>query len=105
MFLLEIKSRRTYGWNDQPTLDVFVAQNVGGTFKDEAGVEGDVNSKFHEGTIAITSDGKTIYFTRNDYVDGDYEKDEEGINQLKLFMATKRNNEWVDVRAFTVQQF
>ncbi|MGO2294860.1 MAG: OmpA family protein [Psychroflexus halocasei] len=92
------KSRRTYGWNDQPTLDVFVAQNVGGTFKDEAGVEGDVNSKFHEGTIAITSDGKTIYFTRNDYVDGDYEKDEEGINQLKLFMATKRNNEWVDVK-------
>lgn len=92
------KSRRNYGWNEQPTLDVFVAKNVGGTFKDETGVEGDVNSKFHEGTIAITKDGKTIYFTRNDYVDGDYEKDEDGINRLKLFKASKRNGEWVDVK-------
>jgi tetratricopeptide (TPR) repeat protein len=27
------ESRRDYGWNDQPTLDIYLAQNIAGTFK------------------------------------------------------------------------
>ena len=32
-----------------------------------------------KGTIAITNDGQNLYFTRNDFLDGDYEKSEVGI--------------------------
>lgn len=92
------KSRRTYGWNEQPTLDMFVASNVGGTFKNEVEVEGDINSKFHEGTMAITNDAQVMYFTRNDYTDGNYEKDSTGIGRLKIYKASLRNGEWVDVQ-------
>jgi len=93
------ESRRDYGWNDQPTLDVYVAQNIAGTFKKPELVEGDVNTKFNEGTVAITADNKTMYFTRNAYEDGDYQKSEDGISQLKIYQAKYVNDEWQDIKA------
>ena len=101
------KSNRTYGWNDQPTPDIYRAENVGGTFKNEEEVKGDVNSKFNEGTIAITNDGSTMYFTRNDYLDGDYSKSEEGISQLRIYSAQFINNKWTNIKAlpFTSSEY
>lgn len=93
------QSRRTYGWNDQPTLDIFKAEKVGDSYQNIRGLEGDVNSKFHDGPISITEDGQTMYFTRNDYFDGDYEKDSEGVNQLKIFKAKLINGEWDDIQS------
>ena len=92
------KSRRSYGWNDQPTTDIYIAENVAGTFKNEKLLKGDVNSKFNEGTIVITNDGKTLFFTRNDYLDGDYEKSEDGIGQLKIYQANLINGEWKNIK-------
>ena len=101
------KSNRTYGWNDQPTTDIYKAENVGGTFKNEEAVKGDVNSKYNEGTIAITNDGKTMYFTRNDYIDGDYNKSEEGISKLRIYSAQLVNNKWTNIKAlpFTSSEY
>lgn len=92
------KSRRDYGWNDQPTLDVYVAQKVGDTYKDAELIEGDVNSKYHEGTVSISPDGETVYFTRNDYLDGDYNKNSNGVGELKIYKATLVNEKWDDVQ-------
>ncbi len=91
------KSRRDYGWNDQPTTDIYKAENVAGTFKNEKLVEGDVNSKFNEGTIAITNDGQTLYFSRNNFLDGDYEKSESGRSKLKIYRAQLINGEWQEI--------
>jgi hypothetical protein len=33
-----------------------------------------INSKFNESTPCFTKDGKTIYFTRNNYLEGRKEK-------------------------------
>lgn len=93
------KSRKTYGWNDQPGSDIFVAQNVGGTFKNEVGLEGDVNTNYNEGTVAITNDGETMYFTRNDYTGRKYQTNSEGIGQLRLYSATLVSGQWKDVQA------
>ncbi len=101
------KSRRTYGWNDQPTLDIYRAENVAGTFKNEKMLDGDINSKFNEGTIAISNDGKTIYFTRIDFLDGDYKKSESGISKLRIYQAKKVGEEWKDIKAlpFTSSEY
>ncbi len=101
------KSRRTYGWNEQPTTDIYKAENIAGTFKNEVLLKGDINSKFNEGTIAISNDGQSIYFTRNDFLDGDYEKSEEGIGQLKIYKAKLVNGEWKDIEAlpFTSSEY
>jgi outer membrane protein OmpA-like peptidoglycan-associated protein/tetratricopeptide (TPR) repeat protein len=92
------QSRRTYGWNEQPTTDIYVAENVAGTFKNEELLKGDINSKYNEGTMAITKDGQTIYFTRNNYADGDYETSEDGRSNLRIYSATLVNGEWQDIK-------
>lgn len=92
------KSRRNYAWNDQPTLDVYMANKVADDFDEPTLIEGDVNSKYHEGTIAISPDGNTMYFTRNDYTDGDYEESSDGIGQLKLYKSSLINDKWDDVQ-------
>ncbi|MBB4119723.1 outer membrane protein OmpA-like peptidoglycan-associated protein [Mesonia hippocampi] len=93
------KSRRTYGWNDQPTLDVYKVTKDGDVFGDPKPVEGAINTKYNEGTVAITEDGETMYFSRNDYTDGKYEADEAGIGRLKIYKATKVNGKWDAVKS------
>lgn len=85
------ETRKKYQWNEQPFLDIYKAEHVGNTVKNASLLEGDVNTKFHEGNVAITPDGKRIYFDRNDYFNGKYDKDDEGINQINLYYS-----EWVD---------
>ncbi|MDC7997067.1 OmpA family protein [Gilvibacter sediminis] len=90
--------RRDYGWNDQPFLDIYAANWTDGTIGSAELIPGDVNTKFHEGTVAFSADGKRIYFDRNNYFKGKYEKDEEGVNQLNLYTAELVNGKWVDVK-------
>jgi len=93
------KSRKKYKWNDQPGTDLYVAENVGGTFKNEEALEGDVNTKFNEGTVVVSKDGKTMYFTRNDYIGNNYNTNSNGVGQLRLYSATLVDGEWKDVQA------
>lgn len=47
---------------------------------------GGVNSKYHEGPIAVLPD-ESIVFTRNNYYQGKAKSSRDGINKLKLFEA------------------
>ena len=38
-----------------------------------------INSKFNESTPVFTKDGKTMYFTRNNYLDGKKGKDDKKV--------------------------
>ena len=91
-------ARKKYGWNEEPFLDVYAADIVGGTVKNAALIVGDVNTKYHEGNVAITADGKRMYFDRNDYFKGKYKKSEEGVSQINLFTAVKENGVWKDIQ-------
>jgi len=51
-----------------------------------------INTKFHESSPAFTKDGKTVYFTRNNYVNGKKGKDENKITLIKIYKATLDNN-------------
>jgi len=84
-------SRKKYHWDEQPFLDIYKAKVVGDVIKNAVLLEGDVNTKFHEGNVALTSDGKRMYFDRNDYLNGKFKKNEEGINQINIYYT-----EWVD---------
>ena len=91
-------SRKTYKWNEEPFLDIYQAQMVGGNVTGASLLKGDVNTKYHESTVAITADGKRMYFDRNDYYNGKYKKDDEGINQLNIYYAENVNGEWKDIK-------
>lgn len=92
------QKRRSYGWNDQPYLDIYAAQMSGGTMGEADLVPGDINTKYHEGTVTFSADGKRVYFDRNDYYKGKYSKDEEGVNQLNIYTAELVNGKWDGVQ-------
>lgn len=102
------KSRKKHAMTGQPVLDVYVAENVAGTFTNEKEVDGEINSSYNEGTVAITNDGQTIYFNRNNSGNGrKYEANSEGIGQLRLYRASLVSGRWRDVEplAFTEDEF
>ena len=93
-------TRKKSGWDEQPYLDIYKAEDVGGTIKNAELLEsGDVNTKYHEGNMAISNDGKRMYFDRNDYYRGKYKKSEEGINQINLYYAEMIDGKWKDVQS------
>nr|WP_315197411.1 OmpA family protein [uncultured Flavobacterium sp.] len=56
-----------------------------------------VKSKFHEASAVFSRDGKTMYFTRNNYLDGKKGKDESKITLIKIYKASFENNDWKNV--------
>ncbi|WGK66205.1 OmpA family protein [Croceiramulus getboli] len=89
--------KRIYKWNNQPFLDLFQAAiDPKGEPGKVSSFGGDLNTKFHESTTAFTKDGKTMYFTRNNYLDGKLKEDNEGTNRLKIYKATKKGSGWSD---------
>jgi len=51
-----------------------------------------INTKFHESSPVFTKDGKTVYFTRNNYANGKKGKDENKITLIKIYKATLQSN-------------
>lgn len=86
---------KIYAWNGEPFLDIYeVKDGQAGA----ATVEGNLNTKRHEGPLVITPDGKTMYFTRNNYINNhNGERDEEGTNHLKIYKATLVEGIWTNI--------
>ena len=53
-----------------------------------------INSKFNESTPVFTKDGKTMYFTRNNYLDGKKGKDGNKVTLVKIYKASFENDSW-----------
>ncbi len=60
----------------------------------------DIVTKYHESNAIYTKDGKTAYFTRNNYLDKIYGKDSLGWNNLKLYKAEiDEQGKWVNIQS------
>ncbi|WP_447635484.1 OmpA family protein [Flavobacterium microcysteis] len=96
------KSRKTYGWNEEPFLDLYKSTyNANGTFSEPVTVS-EINTKFHDGPASITADGNTMYFASESFKEGDFEKDKSKklkFGQVYLFKATKEGDKWANVKA------
>ena len=66
-----------------------------------------LNTKFHESSPAFTKDGKTVYFTRNNFIDGKKGKDDNKVTLIKIYKATLENGKWTNIAAlpFTSDNF
>ena len=85
--------RSTYGWNEEPYLDILeVPVRTDGTYGDAFLLGEKINTKYHEGTVSFSPDGKTMYFSRESFFDNLFEKDPTSKNKfsvLNLYKATK----------------
>lgn len=57
----------------------------------------EINSKFHESSAVFTKDGNTVYFTRNNYLNGKKRTNEADVILLKLYKAEKVNGKWTNI--------
>tara|TARA_R110002073_G_scaffold17446_3_gene65653 strand:- start:12208 stop:14127 length:1920 start_codon:yes stop_codon:yes gene_type:complete len=96
-------STKLYDWNEEPFLDIYqvdVTDNNGvKSFAKPGFIMADqVNTDYHEASVAITNDGKTVYFTRDNVNKRnrlDYDK--KGTTHLKIYKASLNNGTWKDI--------
>lgn len=87
------KNKKLYGWNGQPFLNLFELDSLGNV----EGLGKNVNSKYHEATATISKDGKTLYFTRNNYFKGKFKKSKNNAHVLQIFKADFVNGQWTNI--------
>jgi outer membrane protein OmpA-like peptidoglycan-associated protein/tetratricopeptide (TPR) repeat protein len=86
---------RRHSWTNQPFTNLYVADLgeemiTGVTTK----FDKNIKTKFNESTPAFTKDGQTMYFTRNNYLDGKKGKDGNEVTLVKIYKATLENDSW-----------
>ena len=94
--------KKTDKWNNQPYLDVFKAiRNSNGTLSEPTEVS-ELNSPFHDGPVAISNDGNTMFFARDGHSEGQYQKSKSSntkIGQQGLYKAVNVNGKWSNIEA------
>ncbi len=91
-------TKKIHKWNNQPFLDLYSSKigNESGSFSQPQEFDRKLNSKFHESTTTFSKDGNTVYFTRNNYTQGNYRKSKSGTNKLKIYKSQKVNGNWTE---------
>jgi outer membrane protein OmpA-like peptidoglycan-associated protein len=88
------------GWDNQPLLDIYVTKK-GSTdtiVDNNSKIKGKVNSVYHDGPLTISNDGKTMYFTRNNFNKNVLTQDNQEIGNLKIYQATLIGENWKRIK-------
>jgi len=91
-------SKNVFKWNNQSFTNLY-ASKIGSDDNLEAPKRfgNKINSKFHEATPVFTKDGKTMYFTRNNFLDGKRGKDSKSVTLLKMYKSTLVDGQWTNI--------
>lgn len=92
--------KRTFSWNNSPFLDLYQAEVAAATTGNIRSAGTEVNSTMHEGPACFTPDGETMYFTRNNRLNGKTKKTSDDLVNLKIFRAKKGALGWTNVQEF-----
>lgn len=99
-------ARKTYGWNDQPFLDMYsFTMADDGTYQNETMLDEKMNTKYHEGLMSFSLDGKTVYFSRESFYENIYEKDSVSNTKysvIHLFKASKTGDAFSKAEPLTI---
>lgn len=94
-------SRKNYGWNGEPFLDVYSSiMGDSGTFSEPTAITS-INHKRHDGPVTISADGNTMYFSSDSFREHLFEKDKVNHLQLgknNLYVATKSGDAWTNIK-------
>ena len=95
-------SNRKWKGNNQRFLNFYIGKiDKNGDLKEFKSVGGEGNTKYHEACATFTSDGKRVYFTRNNYY-----KSKKGLSRdrkmkLAIYIAdVKDDGSWYNIRPF-----
>jgi len=89
---------KKHSWTNQSFTNLYsslIADN--GNLSEPQKFSKKIDSKYHESTPVFTNDGLTMYFTRNNFLNGKKGRDSEKGILLKLYKATKNRENWCNV--------
>ncbi len=96
----------TYGWNAEPFLDIYeVTKNDNGGYSEPVALNSKINTDYHEGLVAFSPDGQTMYFSRESFFEKEYTRDTITKNKLgaiHLYKAKASGSKWDNVEALNI---
>ena len=84
--------------NNQPFLNVYSSTIKGTTYSKSTSFSKKLNTNFHDGPISFSSDGKTCYITRVNYVVN--KRNNDFINRAKIYTSTSDGKKWTKATPF-----
>lgn len=91
-------TKTVHEWNEMPFLDLFYSKmNIDGDLSPPKKIRGGINTRFHESSSTFSKDGKTMYFTRNNFTKRKVKMDSTGTILLKIYKAKLKGSQWTDI--------
>lgn len=99
----ELRDPKGNPWNERSFLDLyFCASKTIVTWIEAKPLPGSINGPYHDGPAVLGQDGRTLFFTRSNYLQRKLQKDDRNTSHLKLFRAKlDSTGKWSDLHAFT----
>ncbi|MEO1548360.1 MAG: OmpA family protein [Bacteroidota bacterium] len=90
-------ARYRHTWNSKDFLDLYKVDADSSSMAKVIKLPGEVNTRLHESTSVVSKDGQTMYFTRNNFLDGKKYRDNNGVIRLKIYSAELVEGEWTNI--------
>jgi outer membrane protein OmpA-like peptidoglycan-associated protein/tetratricopeptide (TPR) repeat protein len=82
-------AKKVFKWTNASFTNLYLSEmKPDGEMGNPERFDRNINSKFNESTPVFTQDGKTMYFTRNNFLEGKRGRDTNENTLLKLYKAT-----------------
>ncbi|MFY0604948.1 MAG: OmpA family protein [Flavobacteriaceae bacterium] len=96
---------KLYSWNKQPYLNIYkgkesvFTKNNSKKSLDVTSYEkvNGINTVYHDASAVVTKDGKTMYFTRDNFDGKKLGTDKKRVSHLKIYKASLKEGVWADV--------
>lgn len=85
--------KRKHSWTNESFTDLYIVQPDSIDLK-PIKFSKKVNTKWNESSAVFTKDGNTMYFTRNNFHQGNKGVDPDQTTLLKIYKAVKTDKEW-----------
>ncbi|MFB9055619.1 OmpA family protein [Mariniflexile ostreae] len=100
----DTENTKVYAWNKEPFLDLYQVSVEDNNGQLKFGVPdlikaSKINTDYHEASVAISNDGNTMYFTRDNVTKKNkLDYDRKGTSHLKIYKATLTDGSWENIK-------
>lgn len=84
----------SHSWTGKQFFRLYHAKGNDASFGGATLFANDLQTKYHDGPVCFSKDGKQMYFTRNNIEDGKVKKDEKEVVRMKIFHSVKGDKSW-----------
>lgn len=87
-------------WTGTQFFDMWYVKGDKTNFGKPQRIKGDGETKYHEGVVSFTQDGKRVYFTRNNYYKNKAKTSADKIIKLKIYDSDVEGKTWKHAKNF-----